>query len=48
MVDVKVAVTLLFDVMATVQVMPEVESQPVKLVKLEPVAAVAVMMTEVP
>jgi len=44
---VNVAVTLFEEVMATVQVLPEVESQPVKLVKVEPDAAVAVMVTEV-
>ena len=44
----KVAVTVRLAPIATVQVAPEVESQPVKLVKCEPDAAAAVSVTVVP
>ena len=45
---VNVAVTDLAAVITTVQVFPEVESQPLQLVKVEPPAAVAVSVTDVP
>ena len=46
--SVNVAVTDLAAFMVTVQVAPETESQPVQLVKLDPVAGVAVRVTTVP
>jgi hypothetical protein len=46
--EVNVALTLLLDVIRTVHVLPEVESQPEKLVKVEPVSGVAVTVTGVP
>ena len=45
---VNVAVTERLAVIETVQVFPAVESQPLQLVKVEPPAAVAVKVTEVP
>ena len=36
------------DLMVTVQVVPETESHPLQLVKLDPVAGVAVRVTMVP
>ena len=44
----KVAVTDLFAVIVTLQVFPEVESQPLQLVKVEPALATAVNVTGVP
>jgi hypothetical protein len=46
--DVKVAVTLRFAVIATVQVLAETESQPDQLVNVEFTSAVAVRVTDVP
>jgi hypothetical protein len=46
--SVNVAVTDLAAFMVTVQVAPETESQPVQLVKFDPVAGVAVRVTTVP
>ncbi|HYS08404.1 MAG TPA: hypothetical protein VEP66_06655 [Myxococcales bacterium] len=43
-----VAVTDLAAFIVTVQVAPETESHPVQLVKLDPVAGVAVKVTTVP
>jgi hypothetical protein len=45
---VKVAVTDLAAFMVTVQVAPETVSHPLQLVKLDPVAGVAVRVTPVP
>jgi len=45
---VKVAVTDLAAFMVTVQVAPETVSHPLQLVKLDPVAGVAVRVTTVP
>ena len=45
---VNVAVTERFAVIDTVQLFPDVESHPLQLVKVEPPAAVAVKVTEVP
>src|ERR1041385_3433691 len=47
-VELKVAVTARFEFIATVQVLPEVESQPAQPAKVEPALALAVRVTEVP
>lgn len=46
--SVKVAATDFAAFIVTVQVLPETESHPFQLVKLEPVAGVAVRVTTVP
>jgi len=45
---VNVAVIVLFDVIETVQVVPDVDVHPVQLVKVEPDAGVAVRVAVVP
>jgi hypothetical protein len=44
-VEVKVALTLRVEFIVTLQIFPETESQPVQLVKVEPMSAVAVRVT---